>query len=99
MKIKEIVAHGGGRPSRPPHRSATVKLPLALQLLGRDVDLNKLVSQRMNEALHKSLDIAISRFEDGDITGIMVSYSLHFSSLQFSDQEDAGNFISLCPST
>ena len=33
----------------------------------------------MNEALHKSLDIAISRFEDGDITGIMVSYYFHFS--------------------
>ena len=46
------------------------------KLLGRDVDLNKLLSQRMNEALHKSLDIAISRFEDGDITGIMVWYTL-----------------------
>ena len=38
------------------------------------MDLNKLLSQRMNEALHKSLDIAISRFEDGDITGIMVCF-------------------------
>ncbi len=46
---------------------------LSSQLLGRDVDINKLLSQRMNVALHRSLDIAISRFEDGDITGIMVT--------------------------
>ena len=51
----------------------TENASVVFQLLGRDVDINKLLSQRMNEALHKSLDIAISRFEDGDITGIMVS--------------------------
>ena len=42
------------------------------QLVGRDVDLNKLLSQRMNEAIHKSLEVAINRFEEGDITGVMV---------------------------
>ena len=44
-----------------------------VQLLGRSIDLNKLVGQRINAALQKSLDVAISRFEGGDITGIVVS--------------------------
>ena len=43
------------------------------QLLGRSIDLNRLISQRINAALQKSLDVAISRFESGDITGIVVS--------------------------
>jgi len=43
------------------------------QLLGRSIDLNKLISQRINAALQRSLDVAISRFESGDITGIVVS--------------------------
>ncbi|XP_052277859.1 cytoplasmic FMR1-interacting protein-like isoform X1 [Dreissena polymorpha] len=42
-----------------------------VQLLGRSIDLNKLVGQRINAALQKSLEVAISRFEGGDITGIM----------------------------
>ena len=44
-----------------------------LQLLGRSIDLNRLISQLVNAALQKALDIAISRFESGDITGIVVS--------------------------
>lgn len=43
------------------------------QLLGRSIDLNRLISQRINAALQRSLDVAISRFESGDITGIVVS--------------------------
>ena len=46
-----------------------------LQLLGRSIDLNKLISQRISVALQKSLDVAISRFEASDITGIVVSAS------------------------
>ncbi|WAQ99149.1 CYFIP-like protein [Mya arenaria] len=42
-----------------------------VQLLGRSIDLNRLVGQRINAALQKSLEVAISRFEGGDITGIM----------------------------
>ncbi|KAE9551006.1 hypothetical protein FO519_005792 [Halicephalobus sp. NKZ332] len=33
------------------------------QLLGRQIDLNKLVSQRVNVAIQRSLDAAISKFE------------------------------------
>jgi len=46
---------------------------LVLQLLGRSIDLNRLISQRINAALQRSLDVAISRFESGDITGVVVS--------------------------
>lgn len=44
-----------------------------VQLLGRSIDLSCLISQRVNAALQKALDVAISRFEVGDITGVMVS--------------------------
>ncbi|KAL5012030.1 hypothetical protein ScPMuIL_010581 [Solemya velum] len=38
-------------------------------ILGRSIDLNRLIGQRVNAALQKALDVAISRFEAGDITG------------------------------
>ncbi|CAC5362488.1 CYFIP [Mytilus coruscus] len=41
-----------------------------VQILGRSIDLNKLIGQRVNASLQKALDVAISRFEAGDITGI-----------------------------
>lgn len=42
-----------------------------VQILGRLIDLNKLIGQRVNAALQKALDVAIARFEGGDITGIV----------------------------
>jgi cytoplasmic FMR1 interacting protein len=42
-----------------------------VQLLGRSIDLNKLITQRINADMQKSLDLAISKFEGGDITGVM----------------------------
>ena len=45
-----------------------------VQLLGRSIDLNKLITQRINADMQKSLDLAVSKFEAGDITGIVVSY-------------------------
>ena len=47
-----------------------------LQLLGRSIDLNRLISQRINAALQRSLDVAISRFESGDLTGVVVSIGI-----------------------
>ncbi|KAJ8936438.1 hypothetical protein NQ318_015584 [Aromia moschata] len=41
-----------------------------VQLLGRSIDLNKLITQRINADMQKSLDLAISKFEAGDITGV-----------------------------
>jgi hypothetical protein len=40
---------------------------------GRSIDLNRLVTQRVNIAMQKSLDTAISRFEASDLTHIVVS--------------------------
>lgn len=42
------------------------------QLLGRSIDLNRLITQRVSAALHKSLELAINRFESEDLTSIMV---------------------------
>ncbi|XP_073990434.1 cytoplasmic FMR1-interacting protein Sra-1 [Rhodnius prolixus] len=42
-----------------------------VQLLGRSIDLNKLITQRINADMLKALDLAISKFEAGDITGVV----------------------------
>ncbi|KAA8589716.1 hypothetical protein FQN60_013081 [Etheostoma spectabile] len=42
-----------------------------VQLLGRSIDLNRLITQRISAALYKSLDLAINRFESEDLTSIM----------------------------
>uniref|UniRef100_T1IPJ0 Cytoplasmic FMR1-interacting protein n=1 Tax=Strigamia maritima TaxID=126957 RepID=T1IPJ0_STRMM len=42
-----------------------------VQLLGRSIDLNRLITQRVNACLQKSLELAIGRFEGGDLTGIV----------------------------
>lgn len=35
--------------------------------------MNKLITQRINANMHKSIELAISRFEGNDITAIVVS--------------------------
>ncbi|XP_061164414.1 cytoplasmic FMR1-interacting protein-like [Saccostrea echinata] len=42
-----------------------------VQILGRSIDLNRLLGQRVNASLQKALDVAISRFEGGELTGIV----------------------------
>jgi hypothetical protein len=44
-----------------------------VQLLGRSIDLNRLISQRVNVALLKALELSVARFEGGDITGVVVN--------------------------
>lgn len=44
-----------------------------LYFKGRSIDLNKLITQRINANMHKSIELAISRFEGNDITAIVVS--------------------------
>lgn len=53
----------------PPLPSLTRCAP---QLLGRSIDLNRLITQRISAALYKSLELAINRFESEDLTSIMV---------------------------
>ena len=50
-----------------------------VQLLGRSIDLNKLITQRINADMQKALDLAISKFEAGDITGVVVSIFLNYT--------------------
>jgi cytoplasmic FMR1 interacting protein len=48
-------------------------VPLAqrnIQLLGRSVDFNFLVSRHMNDKLRADIDCALRRFESGSVTGI-----------------------------
>lgn len=41
------------------------------QLLGRSLDLNALIGQRMHTYLKQNIDYAISRFEASDLTAIV----------------------------
>ncbi len=59
----------------PPNRYVTLLRQRHVQLLGRSIDLNRLICQRINNSMQKSLDLAICRFEAGDITGIVVSFN------------------------
>lgn len=47
--------------------------PCVHQLLGRSIDLNRLITQRVSAAVYKSLELAIGRFESEDLTSIVVS--------------------------
>ncbi|XP_013390578.1 cytoplasmic FMR1-interacting protein 2 isoform X3 [Lingula anatina] len=55
----------------PANRYVTLMKQRHVQILGRSIDLNRLISQRIGAALQKSLDTAITKFEGGDITGIV----------------------------
>jgi len=57
----------------PANRYETLMAQRHVQLLGRSIDLNRLISQRVNEAMLKALELSIARFEAGDITGVVVS--------------------------
>ncbi|KAF2356380.1 Protein of unknown function DUF1394 [Trinorchestia longiramus] len=60
------------KPSHPPtNRYESLLKQRHVQLLGRSIDLNKLMCQRINVALLNSLQTAIARFEAADITSII----------------------------
>jgi hypothetical protein len=48
-----------------------------MKLLGRSIDLNRLLTQRINTAMLKSMDCAIARFESGSLCGIVVSREIN----------------------
>jgi len=43
-----------------------------VQLLGRSLDLNALLSQRLASSLLKAIDLSIAKFESNDLSGIVV---------------------------
>ena len=42
-----------------------------INLLGRSINLSKLIAQRITSMLQKSLRASIEKFESGDLTGIV----------------------------
>nr|XP_026694999.1 cytoplasmic FMR1-interacting protein 1 homolog [Ciona intestinalis] len=62
---------GTNIPYMPANKYETLLKQRHVQLLGRSIDLNRLITQRVQVAMHKSVDLAIGKFESGDITGIM----------------------------
>ncbi|CAH8581786.1 unnamed protein product [Schistosoma rodhaini] len=59
-------------PYPPPNRyTAALLQQRNIQLLGRSIDINRLICQRMTTAIYKSIEVAISRFHSSDITGII----------------------------
>ncbi|CAH1268673.1 CYFIP1 [Branchiostoma lanceolatum] len=67
----ECAQHGIQIPYPPANRYETLLKQRHVQILGRSVDLNQLITQRISTAMQKSLDVAIGRFESGDLTGIV----------------------------
>ncbi|XP_065187273.1 cytoplasmic FMR1-interacting protein 2-like [Sycon ciliatum] len=53
------------------NRYQTILKQRHVQILGRSIDLNRLISQRLTNHMLKALDMAISRFESSDLTNIM----------------------------
>lgn len=47
-----------------------------VQLVGRSLDLNALLSQRLGISMIKAMDLAISKFESSDLCEIVVSEAL-----------------------
>jgi cytoplasmic FMR1 interacting protein len=63
------------------HRYESLLKQRHVQVLGRPIDLNKLIAQTINSVIQNSLDIAISRFETADLTGIMVCFQYYNRSI------------------
>jgi len=60
-----------GRYQVPKSRLDSIMHQRHFLLLGRSIDVNKLISQRINSYLRQNIDYAISRFEASDITSII----------------------------
>ena len=60
-------------PHPSPNRYETILKQRHVQLLGRSIDLNALLTQRLSSSLIKAIDVAISKFEANDLCSIVVS--------------------------
>ncbi|XP_071846795.1 cytoplasmic FMR1-interacting protein 2-like isoform X2 [Apostichopus japonicus] len=68
---QECLSHGIHIPHPPVNRYETLLRQRHLQLLGRSIDLNRLITQRISTSMQKSLELAIARFESSDLTFIV----------------------------
>lgn len=67
----ECSVHKVRIPNSSSARYETILKQRHVQLLGRSVDLNRLIRQRLALAMNKSIDTAIGRFESEDLTGVI----------------------------
>uniref|UniRef100_A0A4W3JD52 Cytoplasmic FMR1-interacting protein n=1 Tax=Callorhinchus milii TaxID=7868 RepID=A0A4W3JD52_CALMI len=67
----ECKNQGANLPTPPSNRYDTLLKQRHVQLLGRSIDLNRLITQRISAAVYKSLELAIARFESEDLTSIV----------------------------
>ncbi|KAF4078796.1 hypothetical protein AMELA_G00185560 [Ameiurus melas] len=71
-RLRAECKNQGANISWPPsNRYETLLKQRHVQLLGRSIDLNRLITQRVSTALYKSLELAINRFESEDLTSIV----------------------------
>eukprot|EP01113_Clastostelium_recurvatum_P001498 TRINITY_DN1060_c0_g1_i3.p1 TRINITY_DN1060_c0_g1~~TRINITY_DN1060_c0_g1_i3.p1 ORF type:complete len:1328 (-),score=521.15 TRINITY_DN1060_c0_g1_i3:101-4084(-) len=70
-KAQLEIVYAPGRFHVPKSRFDVIMREKHIQLLGRSVDLNQLISQRMNTYLRQNIDYAINRFEASDLTSII----------------------------
>jgi len=63
----ECAAQGHRIEQMSEHRYMTVLAQTSFQLLGRSVDISRLLTQRLNVMLRKAIDLAIKRFEGKDL--------------------------------
>ncbi|KAK3557279.1 hypothetical protein QTP70_026267 [Hemibagrus guttatus] len=76
-RLRAECKNQGANISWPPsNRYETLLKQRHVQLLGRSIDLNRLITQRVSTALYKSLELAINRFESEDLTSIVELESL-----------------------
>ena len=64
-----------------------------MKLLGRSIDLNRLLTQRINTAMLKSMDCAIARFESGSLCGIVVSREININHLLLASVHDTSVYV------
>uniref|UniRef100_A0A8C6TL09 Cytoplasmic FMR1-interacting protein n=1 Tax=Neogobius melanostomus TaxID=47308 RepID=A0A8C6TL09_9GOBI len=64
-------SQGANIPWPASNRYETLLKQRHVQLLGRSIDLNRLITQRVSAALYRSMELAINRFESEDLTSIM----------------------------
>ena len=60
-------------PSPAPNRYATILKQRHVQLVGRSLDLNALLGQRLQSSMIQGIDLAIAKFESSDMCAIVVS--------------------------
>lgn len=67
----ELITMNFNIPWPSPNRYETLLKQRHLQLLGRTIDLGRLIAQRLNSYMLKSLESAIAKFEACDLTGVI----------------------------